>query len=109
MSVHCSSSTGRTTRSSELLSSKMFVKGAPEGIIERCTKVRVGKETVQLTNEMKEKILEQVTVYGTGMCSLCQSCCSIYDICSTFCVGLIENVSKQLYSFGVISIMCYID
>lgn len=65
MSVYCSTS-GRTTRSSEHLSAKMFVKGAPEGILERCTKVRVGKDTVELTNKMKEQIMEQVTAYGTG-------------------------------------------
>ena len=68
MSVFCSSSgTGRVTRSSEAMSSKMFVKGAPEGILERCTKVRVGKDTVTLTEAMKNQIMEQVTAYGTGM------------------------------------------
>lgn len=66
MSVYCSTSTGRTTRSSEHLSSKMFVKGAPESVLERCTKLRVGQDTVQLTDQMKEQILEQVTAYGTG-------------------------------------------
>ena len=66
MSVYCSTSTGRTTRSSEHLSSKMIVKGAQEGILERCTKVRVGQDTVQLTEEMKDQIIEQVTAYGTG-------------------------------------------
>ena len=66
MSVYCSASTGRTTRSSEGLSPKMFVKGAPEGILDRCSKVRVGKDTVELTAQMKDRIIEQVTAYGTG-------------------------------------------
>lgn len=66
MSVYCSTSTGRTTRSSEHLSSKMFVKGAPESVLERCTKIRVGEDTVQLTDQMKDQIIEQVTAYGTG-------------------------------------------
>jgi len=67
MSVFCSTTAGgRVTRSSDNMASKMFVKGAPEGILERCTKVRVGKETIDLTEGMKNQILEQVTVYGTG-------------------------------------------
>lgn len=45
----------------------MFVKGAPEGIVDRCTKMRVGKETIPLTSAMKQQIIEQVTAYGTGM------------------------------------------
>jgi len=66
MSVFCTTSAGRTTRSSENAGPKMFVKGAPEGIVDRCTKIRVGKETVPLTSSMKQQIIEQVTAYGTG-------------------------------------------
>jgi len=66
MSVYCSSSSGRATRSNDNVAAKMFVKGAPEGILERCTKIRVGKDTLNLTNDMKQQIMEQVTAYGTG-------------------------------------------
>eukprot|EP00800_Vazella_pourtalesii_P011030 TRINITY_DN2666_c0_g1_i6.p1 TRINITY_DN2666_c0_g1~~TRINITY_DN2666_c0_g1_i6.p1 ORF type:complete len:560 (-),score=124.11 TRINITY_DN2666_c0_g1_i6:131-1810(-) len=45
----------------------MFVKGAPEGILDRCTRVRVnGTKTVELRQDMKDKILQRVTEYGTG-------------------------------------------
>lgn len=67
MSVYCTTSSGgRATRSNDNMVNKMFVKGAPEGILERCTKVRVGNEAVDMTPAMKKKIIEQVTAYGTG-------------------------------------------
>ena len=41
--------------------------GAPEGILDRCTRVRVnGTKTVELRQDMKDKILQRVTEYGTG-------------------------------------------
>ena len=44
-----------------------FVQGAPEGILERCTKARVaGKETVELDEQMKTDILDIVKRYGSG-------------------------------------------
>ena len=64
MSVYCTPS-GRALRSQES-NAKLFVKGAPEGILERCKFVRVGKETVEMTNQIKKGILENVTAYGTG-------------------------------------------
>ena len=43
------------------------VQGAPEGILERCTKVRIaGKETVELNEQMKADILDVVKRYGSG-------------------------------------------
>jgi len=65
MSVYCSP-VGRNLRSADRSSPKLFVKGAPEGIIERCDFVRVGKETVPMTTEIRSVILESVTAYGTG-------------------------------------------
>ena len=45
----------------------MFVLGAPEGILERCTRIRVnGADTVDLTPNTRAKILQRVTEYGTG-------------------------------------------
>jgi len=67
MSVYCSTGgSGRSLRSSDNTATKMFVKGAPESILERCTKLRIGTETVELTKQMKQQIIEQVTAYGTG-------------------------------------------
>lgn len=45
---------------------KMFVKGAPEGILERCTHVRVGNQKSPMTQEIKEQIAAIVKEYGTG-------------------------------------------
>ncbi|KAL5477122.1 hypothetical protein EMCRGX_G023868 [Ephydatia muelleri] len=46
---------------------KMFVKGAPESILERCSSVRVnGTQTVPITPSIRKQIMELVTKYGTG-------------------------------------------
>jgi len=45
---------------------KLFVKGAPESILERCTRVRIGGETMDLTPELRKEIIQLVTAYGTG-------------------------------------------
>ncbi|KAM3859339.1 ATPase sarcoplasmic/endoplasmic reticulum Ca2+ transporting 1, like [Diretmus argenteus] len=45
---------------------KMFVKGAPEGVIERCTYVRVGTTRVPLNNAIKDKIMSVIKEWGTG-------------------------------------------
>jgi len=46
--------------------SKMFVKGAPEGVIDRCTYIRVGTTRVPLTEGAKDKILSVIKEWGTG-------------------------------------------
>uniref|UniRef100_A0A0K0E519 Calcium-transporting ATPase n=1 Tax=Strongyloides stercoralis TaxID=6248 RepID=A0A0K0E519_STRER len=45
---------------------KMFVKGAPEGVLNRCTHVRVNGEKVPLTPTMTKRIVDQCIAYGTG-------------------------------------------
>ena len=45
---------------------KIFVKGAPEGVLDRCTYVRIGTEKVPITPAMKQTILETAIAYGTG-------------------------------------------
>ncbi|KAF8768043.1 calcium-transporting ATPase sarcoplasmic/endoplasmic reticulum type-like isoform X1 [Argiope bruennichi] len=45
---------------------KMFVKGAPEGVLDRCSHVRVGNTKVPMTSAMMNKIIETTKVYGTG-------------------------------------------
>jgi Ca2+ transporting ATPase len=45
---------------------KIFVKGAPEGVLDRCTHYRIGTEKAPITNAIKEKIMEQAIAYGTG-------------------------------------------
>ncbi|XP_011548278.1 calcium-transporting ATPase sarcoplasmic/endoplasmic reticulum type isoform X3 [Plutella xylostella] len=45
---------------------KLFVKGAPEGVLERCTHARVGSSKVPLNATLKNRILELTRQYGTG-------------------------------------------
>jgi Ca2+ transporting ATPase len=45
---------------------KMFCKGAPEGVLDRCTHARVGTSKVPLTATLKNRILELTRQYGTG-------------------------------------------
>lgn len=45
---------------------KMFVKGAPEGVLDRCTSVRVGQNKIPMTPQLKAKIFEKTRDYGTG-------------------------------------------
>ncbi|XP_063215966.1 calcium-transporting ATPase sarcoplasmic/endoplasmic reticulum type isoform X2 [Bacillus rossius redtenbacheri] len=45
---------------------KLFVKGAPEGVLDRCTHARVGTTKVPLTATLKSRILELTRQYGTG-------------------------------------------
>ncbi|KAG8452012.1 hypothetical protein GDO86_003987 [Hymenochirus boettgeri] len=66
MSVYCTtpgSNSGNTT-------CKMFVKGAPESVIERCNYVRVGSAKLPLTPSAREKILSKIRDWGTGMDTL---------------------------------------
>ena len=45
---------------------RMFCKGAPEGVIDRCTHARIGATKVPLSASMKNKILERCREYGVG-------------------------------------------
>lgn len=45
---------------------KMFAKGAPEGVLDRCNWVRVGDSRVPMTTTIKHKILDLCRQYGTG-------------------------------------------
>ncbi|KAL0272326.1 UNVERIFIED_CONTAM: hypothetical protein PYX00_005347 [Menopon gallinae] len=45
---------------------KLFVKGAPEGVLERCTHARIGTQKVPLTSTLKNRILDLTRQYGTG-------------------------------------------
>ncbi|KAF1567076.1 Sarcoplasmic/endoplasmic reticulum calcium ATPase 3, partial [Eudyptes chrysocome] len=66
MSVYCTpASPGHNSAGS-----KMFVKGAPESVIERCTHVRVGTARVPLTAPVREKILARIRDWGMGIDTL---------------------------------------
>lgn len=59
MSVYC---TPRGNNASD----KLFVKGAAEAVLERCTYARVGDEKVPMTRAMREQINNLIFEYGTG-------------------------------------------
>uniref|UniRef100_A0A8C7LXA2 Sarcoplasmic/endoplasmic reticulum calcium ATPase 2 n=1 Tax=Oncorhynchus kisutch TaxID=8019 RepID=A0A8C7LXA2_ONCKI len=60
MSVYCTPNKARSSIG------KMFVKGAPEGVIDRCTHIRVGGKKVPLTPGIKDKVLSVIREYGSG-------------------------------------------
>ncbi|XP_064170369.1 sarcoplasmic/endoplasmic reticulum calcium ATPase 1 isoform X3 [Anguilla rostrata] len=62
MSVYCSPAKA----SKAPVGNKMFVKGAPEGVIDRCAYVRVGTTRVPLTGPVKDKIMTIIKEWGTG-------------------------------------------
>lgn len=45
---------------------KMFVKGAPESVVDRCTHIRCGTEKVPMTAQIRQEIIKLVHQYGTG-------------------------------------------
>lgn len=45
---------------------KMFCKGAPEGVLDRCSHARVGTSKVPLTPALRERIMDLTRQYGTG-------------------------------------------
>ncbi|XP_061433723.1 sarcoplasmic/endoplasmic reticulum calcium ATPase 2 isoform X1 [Lethenteron reissneri] len=62
MSVYCVPT--KPTRSA--VGPKLFVKGAPEGVVDRCTHVRVGTTKVPMTPGVKDRIMSTIREYGTG-------------------------------------------
>ena len=64
-----------------------YSQGAPEGILDRCSFVRVnGQEKIAMTPEIKAQILQVVKKYGTG-----KSICGILQH-----VGRVAERSKAL-------------
>jgi len=45
---------------------KMFVKGAPEGVLDRCNFARIGSSKVPMTPAIKAEIIKHCQFYGTG-------------------------------------------
>ncbi|XP_054848862.1 sarcoplasmic/endoplasmic reticulum calcium ATPase 1 isoform X2 [Eublepharis macularius] len=62
MSVYCSPA--KASRAA--VGNKMFIKGAPEGVIDRCNYVRVGTTRVPLTLSVKDHIMQVIKEWGTG-------------------------------------------
>ncbi|XP_076453278.1 sarcoplasmic/endoplasmic reticulum calcium ATPase 1-like isoform X2 [Babylonia areolata] len=45
---------------------RMFAKGAPEGLLDRCTHVRIGSNKVPMSPAIKNEIMKLTKIYGTG-------------------------------------------
>uniref|UniRef100_A0A8C8G5S9 Calcium-transporting ATPase n=1 Tax=Oncorhynchus tshawytscha TaxID=74940 RepID=A0A8C8G5S9_ONCTS len=60
MSVYC------TPTSKPGSGSKMFIKGAPESVMERCQYLRVGTGKVELTMPLREQLTSLIRDWGTG-------------------------------------------
>ena len=66
MSVFVTNATKGGDSGAASSSGKMFVKGAPESVIDRCTHIRCGTQKVAMTPRLKQEILHLVHQYGTG-------------------------------------------
>ncbi|WAR02783.1 ATC1-like protein [Mya arenaria] len=62
MSVYCSPNKPTRTPGG----ARMFCKGAPEGLLDRCTHARVAGNKVPMSPTIKEEIMKHVKAYGTG-------------------------------------------
>ena len=59
----------------------LFVKGAPESVLERCTTIQVQGNTIPLTQELRESILRRTASYGTnGLRTLAMAYVNVQDI-----------------------------
>ncbi|CAA7265392.1 unnamed protein product [Cyclocybe aegerita] len=62
----------------------LFVKGAPESVLERCTSVIVNGKTIPLTSALKASLLKSTVAYGSnGLRTLALAYRDVQDIDST--------------------------
>ncbi|CAF1355152.1 unnamed protein product [Rotaria sp. Silwood1] len=74
---------GRSATSNQP-TAKMFVKGAPESVVERCSHIRVGTQKVPMNAQIKQEIMKLVHQYGTGR-----------DTLRCLALGTIDNPVKR--------------
>lgn len=81
---------------------KMFCKGAPEGVLDRCSHVRVGNNKVALTPGIKSKILEMTKHYGTGKDTLrCLAVATIDNPPKPDDMNLADSSKFSAYEMGM--------
>jgi Ca2+ transporting ATPase len=86
---------------------KMFCKGAPEGVLDRCTHVRVRDQKVPLTQAMKNKILATIAAYGTGRDTLrCLALATIDEPMSLDQMDLAESSKFVKYEVNMTFVGC---
>ncbi|KAF8626260.1 hypothetical protein AX15_004935 [Amanita polypyramis BW_CC] len=62
-------------------SGALFVKGAPESVLERCTSVQVNGNSLPLTGDFKKALLDRTSVYGSqGLRTLALAYVNVQDI-----------------------------
>ncbi|XP_076346074.1 calcium-transporting ATPase sarcoplasmic/endoplasmic reticulum type-like [Tachypleus tridentatus] len=78
--------------------SKMFCKGAPEGVLDRCHFVRIGSSKIPMTSAIKNKILERTRHYGTGRDTLrCLALATIDEPCKPEEMDLADSTKFFTY------------
>uniref|UniRef100_A0A6G1SB77 Calcium-transporting ATPase n=1 Tax=Aceria tosichella TaxID=561515 RepID=A0A6G1SB77_9ACAR len=86
---------------------KMFVKGAPEGVLDRCTHVRVRDQKVPITQAMRNKILSTIAAYGTGRDTLrCLALATIDEPMSLDQMDLVESSKFIKYEQNMTFVGC---
>merc|ERR1719436_1879672 len=91
MSAYC-------TPKSANASDKLFVKGAAEAVLERCTYARIGDEKVPMTNQMKSQINQLILEYGTGRDTLrCLTVGTVDNPTSPQAMDLADSSKFALY------------
>jgi len=86
-------------------SAKLFVKGAPEGVLERCTHMRVDGEAVPMTSEMRSHIMTEVIKYGTGKDTLrCLALATVDNPVAKEQMDLSDSANFVKYEQG----MCFV-
>ncbi|TGZ71130.1 hypothetical protein CRM22_002807 [Opisthorchis felineus] len=81
---------------------KLFVKGAPESILDRCTQVRTPNGRVLLTPELKDEILRKLATYATGRETLrCLALASRDDPPASSLFNLTDPTNFKEYETGL--------
>ncbi|KFM80445.1 Calcium-transporting ATPase sarcoplasmic/endoplasmic reticulum type, partial [Stegodyphus mimosarum] len=81
---------------------KMFCKGAPEGVLDRCSYVRVGNTKVPMTASVKNRILDITKQYGTGRDTLrCLALATIDNPPNPSIMDLADSSKFATYETGM--------
>uniref|UniRef100_A0A4W6EI51 Calcium-transporting ATPase n=1 Tax=Lates calcarifer TaxID=8187 RepID=A0A4W6EI51_LATCA len=87
--------------------SKMFIKGAPESVIERCQYLRVGTGKVTLTPALRDQLLSKIRDWGTGRDTLRCLALATHDTPPRKEDMDLENSSKFVeYELGLTFVGC---
>uniref|UniRef100_G3QA07 Calcium-transporting ATPase n=1 Tax=Gasterosteus aculeatus aculeatus TaxID=481459 RepID=G3QA07_GASAC len=87
--------------------SKMFIKGAPESVIERCQYLRVGTGKVTLTPALRDQLLSKIRDWGTGRDTLRCLALATHDVPPRKEQMDLENSNKFVeYELGLTFVGC---